>query len=43
LISLVYIWWAVPETKGQTLEQIEQGWIDRAKLRHPTTEQQPLP
>ncbi len=33
LFSLAFIWAFVPETKGLTLEQIEQGWMDRRQKK----------
>lgn len=33
VISVMYIWLFVPETKGKTLEQIEHLWYDRAVKR----------
>lgn len=32
-ISLIYIWRAVPETKGRSLEEIEQDWQTRASRK----------
>lgn len=33
LFSLVFCYFALPETKGLTLEKIEQNWIDKTKPR----------
>ena len=32
-LSLIYIWLAVPETKGKSLEEIEQDWQTRASRK----------
>jgi SP family xylose:H+ symportor-like MFS transporter len=32
LVSILFVAWWVPETKGQSLESIEQGWYE-----HPPT------
>jgi sugar porter (SP) family MFS transporter len=31
LVSFIYIWWIVPETRGKTLEQIQQEWGKRER------------
>ena len=32
-VTFVYVRWFVPETKGKTLEEVEQMWGDEAELR----------
>ena len=29
LVTFALVWWIVPETKGRTLEEIEQSWLKR--------------
>jgi hypothetical protein len=29
LVTFGLVWWIVPETKGRTLEEIEQSWLKR--------------
>jgi MFS family permease len=30
VLGLFFVWFLVPETKGRTLEEIQQGFVDRA-------------
>lgn len=36
LITFVFVWRRQPETKGRTLEQIQQMWTDKAAGHAPT-------
>ena len=33
VLGFVFVWFLVPETKGRTLEEIQEGFIERAKRK----------
>jgi SP family arabinose:H+ symporter-like MFS transporter len=37
IILFVFVWKALPETKGRSLEEIEQGWVKESKSEKPDT------